>query len=102
MREQGDRLVVSADLPGLDKGDVRVEVGDGVLTIQGERRDERESDEDGFRRVERVYGSFFRAIPLPEGVNPEAIEARLENGVLEIQLPVLQPPRQTGRQVEIR
>jgi HSP20 family protein len=95
-------LVVSADLPGLDKGDVSVEISDGVLTIQGERRDERESEDNGFRRVERVYGSFFRAIPLPEGVNTDAVDARLENGVLEIQLPVPPQPRQQGRQVEIR
>jgi HSP20 family molecular chaperone IbpA/ribosome-associated toxin RatA of RatAB toxin-antitoxin module len=102
VREQGDKLVVSADLPGLNKQDVKVEIGDGVLTIQGERRDERESEEEGFRRVERAYGSFYRAIPLPEGVNPEAVEAHMENGVLEVVLSTPQQSRQHGRQVEIR
>lgn len=99
--EQGDKLVVSADLPGLEKQDVKVEISDGVLTIQGERRDERESSDEGFRRFERVYGSFYRAIPLPEGVNPEAAEAHMANGVLEIKLPAPHA-RPQGRQVEIR
>jgi len=83
---QDGNLVVRADLPGVTPDDVQVEVDDGVLTISGERREERTEggEGQGFYRSERRYGSFYRSIPLPEGVKAENANASFRNGVLEI------------------
>lgn len=99
--QRGNELVVRADLPGTDKGDVIVEVTDDALTIQGERREEREEERGGIYRSERVYGSFYRVVPLPEGAIPDSAKATFNNGVLEITLQV--PPHEvsSGRRVEI-
>jgi HSP20 family molecular chaperone IbpA/Arc/MetJ-type ribon-helix-helix transcriptional regulator len=82
VRERDGNLVVSAELPGLNKDDVKVEVtGDG-LVIQGERKREQEEERGGVHRSERSYGSFYRSIPLPEGANIEQAKAQFNNGVL--------------------
>ena len=99
--QRGDSLVVFADLPGLRKEDVQVEIQDGMLTIQGERREEVDEGQGGFRRSERRYGQFFRAIQLPEGVNPDDAQATIRDGVLEVSIPVSQET-QRGRRLEIR
>jgi HSP20 family protein len=89
------------DLPGLDKDDVKVEVGDGAITIQGERRREHEEEREGFYRSERSYGSFSRMVPLPEGAITDQAKATFRHGVLEITMPA--PPDQVtrGRKLEI-
>ncbi len=99
--EREGQLVVRADLPGLSKDDLRIEVRDDALVIEGERRREQKEEGEGFYRSERSYGSFRRAIPLPEGVDPEKAEARFENGVLEVSLP-LPKERAQGKRIEIR
>lgn len=99
--ERDGRLVVRADLPGTSKDDVRVEVTEDALVIEGERRQEREVEGEGIHRAERSYGSFQRVIPLPEGVNAEAAEARFENGVLEVTIPI-EEERRRGRRIEIQ
>jgi HSP20 family protein len=86
MFERDGKLVVQADLPGIKKDDVKVEITDHQLTIEGERKDEREEKGAGFYRSERSYGSFYRSIPLPEGVNTENARAEFKNGVLEISM----------------
>jgi HSP20 family protein len=96
--ERGGQLVVRADLPGLNRGDVKVDITDDSLIIQGERRQESERDEEGYYRSERSYGSFYRSIPLPEGINEEEVNASFRDGVLEITMPV---PKQRGRRIEI-
>lgn len=97
MREDGDRLRVCIDLPGIKKDDVQIEVHDGALVVQGERSEEsNESNEQGFRRSERRYGRFYREIALPESVDAEKADARMQDGVLEITFPVnreLKKPR---------
>ena len=75
---RGDKLVVRADLPGLRKEDVNVEVEDGMLTISGQRSEEEVEDRDDFYRSERSYGEFYRALPLPENVTGESCEATLQ------------------------
>ena len=98
--EREDRLVVRADLPGLTKDDVKVEVADGALSISGERRQEHEEKREGFYRSERSYGSFYRRIPLPEGASADDATATFNNGVLEITLQA--PQRQSrSRRLEI-
>jgi HSP20 family protein len=99
--EREGKLVVRADLPGLSKDDVRVEVQDGALVIEGERRHEREIERGGMYRAERIYGTFSRVIPLPEGVDPDAAEARFDNGVLEVSLG-LSEEKARGKRIEIR
>lgn len=97
------KLVLRADLPGLTKDDVEIDVDDEVLTISGERRDEYKDDRDDYYRTERTYGRFFRAIQLPDGVNPDEIDASFKDGVLEVTIPepkVSETRRQ--RRVKIR
>jgi HSP20 family protein len=100
--ERDGKLVVQADLPGLSADDVTIEVDDGVLTLSGERSEEREFDDNGTRRTERQYGRFVRGVALPEGVRPEDVQASFHDGVLEITVPLPQPSQQQRRKVEIQ
>jgi HSP20 family protein len=98
--EQGGKFVIRADLPGLTKNDVKVEVSDDAVAIRGERRQEKESKGKGFYHTERSYGSFYRAIPLPDGVDADQATATFRNGVLEVSMPA--PTRSAkGRPVAI-
>ena len=99
--QRDNELVITADLPGLSKDEVTVDVTDNVLTLQGERKREHEEEKEGIYRSERSYGSFYRAIPLPEGAITEQARATFRDGVLEIRLPA--PPASTkGRRIEIQ
>jgi HSP20 family protein len=102
VRQKGNEFVVRADLPGLKREDVSVEVDDGILTLSGERRQESSEEHEGFYRSERSYGSFYRAIPIPEGVNEEEISATFGDGVLEVHVPVPAGQQRRGRKVEIK
>jgi HSP20 family protein len=86
--ERDNRLVTKVDLPGLKKEDVKVEVTDGHLAISGERRSETEEKTDNVYRCERSYGSFYRAVPLPEGAKLEDVKATFADGVLEVSVPL--------------
>jgi len=100
--ERHNHLIVRADLPGLSAKDVSVEVEDGMLQISGERRQDHEEEHEGLRHCEVSYGRFYRAIPLPEGVDPEGAIANFRNGVLEISF---EKPKQEehhhGRRIEV-
>jgi HSP20 family protein len=100
--ERDGNLVVHADLPGVNRDDIEVNVDNDVLTIRGERRQEHHETERGYRRTERSYGTFFRQIPLPEGVDPGDVEASCENGVLEVIVPAPRNEPQRRRRVDIR
>src|SRR4051812_39235879 len=82
--ETDEHLVLRADLPGLSKDDVDIEVKDDVRTLSGERKAEHEDKADGFYRVERAFGRFSRSLSLPHGIDPDAIDADFTDGVLEI------------------
>jgi HSP20 family protein len=99
--QQKNELVVRADLPGMKKDDVCIDVTDTDIAISGERRADQESEREGVYRSERVYGSFYRTIPLPEGAIADQAKATFDNGVLEIRMPA--PPEQVtrGRRLEI-
>lgn len=99
MRE--GKLIVRADLPGLTKGDVKVDVTDDVLTIEGERKHEEEKKEEGYYRSERSYGHFCRTVALPEGAKPETAKATFKDGVLEIAVDVPTQKTPEARRVEI-
>jgi len=98
--DAGDHFVLKADLPGLSEADVAIEVGDGVLTISGERRAEHEDNEQGWYRVERSFESFARTLSLPEGADPEAVSAEFDRGVVEVRIP--KPAQRKPRRVEIK
>jgi HSP20 family protein len=85
--EHEDDYVLRADLPGLSADDVSIELADGVLTVSGERRSEETERKAGYVRIERASGSFRRSVTLPDGTDPEAVEATFEDGVLEVRIP---------------
>ncbi|MBA1145816.1 Hsp20/alpha crystallin family protein [Ectothiorhodospiraceae bacterium WFHF3C12] len=86
IREEQNRFVVEADIPGVKPEDIEVTMENGVLAIRGERRHEQTEDEGGYRRVERARGVFYRRFALPESADPDNIKARGENGVLKIEI----------------
>src|SRR3972149_4907590 len=90
--ERKGQFVVKADLPGMTKDHVKVEVSDGELVIQGERKEEKEQKEKGYYASERSYGAFYRALPLPEGVKADEAKATFKDGVLEIVMPAAKLP----------
>jgi HSP20 family protein len=87
VREEKDRFVVQADLPGVTPADIEVTAEKGILTLRGERKQEQREESAGYERIERVSGSFTRRFALPENVQADAIKARFAHGVLEVSIP---------------
>ncbi len=98
--ETGEHFVLRADLPGLGQDDVAIELEDNVLTITGERKAEREENQEGFYRLERSFGRFRRSLTLPEGVDADGIQAVFDKGVLEVRVP--KPEARKPRKVAIQ
>jgi HSP20 family protein len=99
--ERNQKFFVRVDLPGLKKVDLKIEVAHDELTIQGERKLEKEEEEEGLYRTERTYGRFFRRIGIPEHVKAEQAVAVFKDGVLEIEMPAIPVPEVQKRTVEI-
>jgi HSP20 family protein len=97
--EADDHYVLRADLPGVAEDDVAIEVENDVLTVSGERKAEHEERGEGYHRLERAYGSFSRSLTLPDGVDPEAVHASFDRGVLEVRIP--KPEQRKPRRVAI-
>lgn len=97
--ETEDHLVLRGDLPGMTEDDVDIEIKDGVLTVSGERKTDHEEKGEGYHRVERSFGSFSRSLSLPQGVDPGKVEAKFDNGVLEVRIP--KPAEAKPTRVEI-
>ena len=100
--ERDGKLVVQADLPGVAADDVTIEIDANMLTVSGERREEIEVDDAGFRRTERRYGRFSRSVALPEGAKPEEAQAAFRDGVLEITVPLQQQQQSSRRTIDIQ
>jgi HSP20 family protein len=100
--QKGDRFIVRADLPGLKKDDVQVELAENALTIRGERHEQHEEERDGYFHSEREYGQFYRSVPLPEGVIAESAQASFRNGVLEVTMQAPPAEATRGRRLEIK
>jgi HSP20 family protein len=96
-----NNVVIHADLPGLKKEDINIEIDDGVLTLSGERQNEHVDNRDGYYRNERNYGQFVRTIPLPDGAEENACKASFDNGVLEVVIPVPKEQTKQARKIEI-
>jgi HSP20 family protein len=102
MFERDNNFVVRADLPGMTKDDVKLELSNDGITIEGERHDENEEHGEGFYRSERTYGKFYRRIPLPEGVQADEASASFSNGVLEVTMPAAKRAQHKARRLEIK
>ena len=92
-------IVIHAELPGIAKENVSIEVKENILTLKGERAETKEVSEDKYFRKERSFGSFYRAFTLPAAINPESIKASFKDGVLEIEIP--KPEEQRPKQISI-
>jgi len=97
--ETDSHFVLRADLPGMSEEDVNIEVEERVLTVSGERKAEHKESKDSFQRIERAFGSFSRSLTLPDGVDPEAVSASFDRGVLEVQIP--KPEQRKPRKISI-
>ena len=86
IRENGSKIVIEAELPGMEEKDIDVSLKNGMLTIKGEKRSEEEKKEDDYHLTERRYGSFKRGFRVPETVDPDKVEASLEKGVLHVKM----------------
>ena len=87
IKEEKDCFVVHADLPGVDPKAIEVHAENGMLTIKGERESEKKEEKEGYKRIERVHGSFYRRFTLPDTADTDKITAKSNNGVLEIRIP---------------
>ncbi len=100
VKEEAGRFVITADVPGVEPKDIDITMENGVLTIKGERRSEVKDDQEGYKRVERVYGSFYRRFSLPDTADAEGISARSNHGVLEVTIPKKQAVQ--PRRIEVK
>jgi HSP20 family protein len=101
MLQRNNDLVILADLPGLAKGDVTIDITEDAAALQGERKREFEEDKAGIDRCERSSGSFYRSLPLPEGAMTDQAKATFKDGVLEITMPAPAAWVKRGRRLEI-
>jgi HSP20 family protein len=97
--ETEDDYLLKADLPGMKQEDVAIEWGDGTLTISGERKAEYERKDKGFFRLERSFGKFSRSLTLPDGIDPDKIDASFHDGVLDVRIP--KPDQRKPRRIEV-
>ena len=100
IKEEGDRFLITADLPGVDPKDIEITMDNGVLTIKGERYSEASEEKEGYKRVERVSGNFYRRFSLPDTADAERIEATGKDGVLTVVLP--KHEKVQPRRIEVR
>jgi len=101
IKETDDAYLIEAELPGLSKEDVKVTVDDGVLTIQGERKQEEETSDKKIHRVERFYGSFMRRFSLPDNVDEGSVKAKFKDGVLTLSVKKAEPKEPKAIEVEV-
>ena len=86
IKEENDAFVIVADIPGVDPKDIEVHMEGGMLTIKGEKETEKKDEREGYKRVERTFGSFYRRFSLPDSADPEKISAKSNHGVLEVRI----------------
>ena len=101
IEEKNNTVFVKADLPGMQKADVKVEVAPEGLTITGERKEEKEVKKEGYFRTERMYGSFERFVPLPDGAEVDKAVATFKDGVLEVKVPLGVVPKPQAKTLPI-
>ena len=99
--EKDNRLVTRVDLPGVKREDVSVEVTDGHLALSGHRKEEAEEKRGNYYRTEREYGSFYRAVPLPDGIKADDVKATFANGVLDVSVPLPPQTESSARKIAV-
>ncbi len=99
IKEEAERFVIYADIPGVEPKDIEIHMDKGMLTLKGERVSEANGETDRFSRVERVHGTFYRRFALPDSANAEGIAATGKHGVLEISIP--KKPETTPRRIQV-
>lgn len=100
MAETGSQIEITCELPGLSEKDVEINVADGVLTIRGEKKGNREEKNGNYRIIERDYGFFSRALELPPGTDASKVEATMDKGVLTVRVP--KPSPTETQKIEIK
>jgi len=100
IQEKDEKYMIRADLPGLKKKDIHVELRDGYLTLRGERKSEHEENKDNYHTIERTYGTFERTFRVPDGVTEKDIHAKYKDGVLELTLPA--PKAEEPKTTEVK
>lgn len=100
--EQNGNLVVKAELPGMKKEDIDIAFEAGDLIIQGKREEEEKIEEKNYHRMERTFGSFYRRLPMPEGVTPDQVKATYGDGVLEVKVPKPTPVKPEPAKIPIK
>jgi HSP20 family protein len=98
--ETKDGITLKVEVPGIKQEDINISLEDNTLTVKGERKNESEVNEEGYKRFERSYGAFERSVALPPTVDTERVKATYKNGVLEIQLPKREEARPKAIKVE--
>ena len=97
VKETDKEYLIHAELPGVKKEDINIDLEKNLLTISGERKQEKKEDNEKYHRVERSYGKFSRSMSVPEGVTPDQIKAKFDNGVLEVSFPKLEGKKETKK-----
>ncbi len=100
--EENGNYELTADLPGLKKDDIKIEIHDNMLTLRGEKKIEEEKKEKSYRLAERCYGEFVRTFTLPENVNKDTIEAEFKDGVLKLTIPKTEQPKPAQIEVKVK
>lgn len=100
--DEGDKYVIEAELPGVKKDEVSIEVGEDAITIEAKREEEIEEKKEGYVRRERERMSFYRRIPIPDNADSSKASAKLENGLLRITLPKVEEAEEGGRKLEVQ
>lgn len=98
--EEKDDIVVKAELPGMEKSDIEVNLSDSQLTLKGEKKKEEKIEEENYYRCERSYGGFVRSVELPTDVQADKIKASFKNGVLEVRLP--KTPEAKAKEIKVK
>jgi HSP20 family protein len=102
LKETESEIQVTAELPGVDEKDVEVTLADDVLTIKGEKKSEKEEQKKDYYLMERSYGAFYRALPMPAGIDASKVKADFSKGVLSVTLPKTAETKAAARKIEIR
>jgi len=99
--DEGDHFSITAELPGLEKGDIEISVRNGALEIKGEQKNEIEDKKEGYLRREYSSSSYYRSFKLPENIDEDKIEAKLEKGVLKLSLPKIEEEKKKEKKIEV-
>jgi len=102
INETDKEIEIEVELPGMTEEDVKVDLHDGVLTIQGEKKFQKEDKKDNYHLVEHSYGKFQRSVRLPEGIKEDQIEAKMKNGIMQILIPKDEKVQSKVKRIEIK